>query len=226
VTVRAVLLDAVGTLIAPAEPIGETYARIARRHGLTISAWRIEDAFRRVVAATPTPVFPDAAIAEVPDRERAAWRGIVRATFRAADSAAKLDDFDACFDALFSAFAAPAAWRPRPGAEEALRALRADARTTAVVSNFDTRLHGILAGLGLRPLLDAVVLPADARAAKPDPAIYRFACARLELPPEACVAVGDDPERDHACARRAGLRVIDVGGLATLADLPVRIAAL
>jgi FMN phosphatase YigB (HAD superfamily) len=36
--------------------------------------------------------------------------------------------------------------------------------------------------------------------------------------------VGDDAERDLAGARRAGLAAIDVGELATLEDLPRRLA--
>ncbi len=43
-------------------------------------------------------------------------------------------------------------------------------------------------------------------AAKPDPSIFLAACARLELPPEAVLHVGDDPELDVIGAQRAGLR--------------------
>ncbi len=42
--------------------------------------------------------------------------------------------------------------------------------------------------------------------AKPAPQIFHAACARLGLPPDAVLHVGDDPELDVAGARAAGLR--------------------
>jgi putative hydrolase of the HAD superfamily len=224
--IRAVLLDAVGTLLRLREPVGETYARVGAAHGVQIGAWRLEDAFRRVRAAAPPLAFPSLPTALVPAREREAWRELVRSTFLAADSAQRVGDFDACFDALWRHFASAAAWALRPGAAEALSALRARGRRVAVVSNFDHRLPAILAGLGVAQLLEAVVLPADAGAAKPDPRIFRVALDRLGALPAEAVCVGDDRERDLAAARALGVRAIDVASLATLAELPARIEAL
>jgi putative hydrolase of the HAD superfamily len=218
--VAAVLLDAAGTAIRLREPVGETYARIAREHGVDVPAWRLDDAFARVLrSAPPMPPGPDAA-------ERAWWRDVVRATFRAADQMQRFADFEACFAALFAHFAAPAAWRAADGLHDALAALRAAGRRVAVASNFDHRLPAILAGLDIAPLLDAVWLPRDAGTAKPDPAFFARACARLGVVPAVTVAVGDDPEQDLAAARRAGLVAIDVATLASLAALPARIAQL
>lgn len=224
--IRAVLLDAVGTLIAPREPVGETYSRIAAGHGVRIAAWRIGDAFRRVFAAAPPPVFPDAAPEQLAARERAWWRAIARSAFLAADSAQRFADFEACFDELWRTFASPDAWRLAPGAVEALAALRAGGRRTAVVSNFDQRLPRILEGLGLAPALDACVLPADVGAAKPDPRIFRAALAKLDVRPEEAAFVGDDRERDLDAAAAVGIRPVDVASLATLRDLVARIEAL
>jgi putative hydrolase of the HAD superfamily len=215
-----VLFDAAGTLIETREPVGRTYARVARDYGVAISAWRLGDAFTRVLAQMPPLVFPGAGAPEIDALERGWWRETVRRTFRAADSAARLSDPEACFERLYGAYAGPEAWRARPGALEALRDLRAAGLATAVVSNFDRRLRAILAGLALAAQLDAVVLPSDVGAAKPDPAIFAEALARLGVDAADAVYIGDDPSRDHDGARRAGLRVIDVGGLATLAELP------
>jgi putative hydrolase of the HAD superfamily len=217
---RAVLLDAAGTLVAPAEPIGATYARFAERHGIAIPAWRLDDAFRRVLRGAPPMVAADDA------GERAWWRDVVRATFRAADQMQRFADFEACFAELFAHFADPAAWCAADGAHDCLRALRASGRSVAVASNFDFRLHAILAGLALAPLLDLVWLPRDAGTAKPDPAFFTSACARLGVAPAEAVAVGDDAEQDVAAAERAGLRAIDATSLASLGALPARIDAL
>jgi putative hydrolase of the HAD superfamily len=206
--------------------VGETYARLAGAHGVAIPAWRLEDAFRRVLAAAPAMVFPGAPRAELPERERAWWRERVRAVFRAADQMQRFADFEPCFAALFAHYAEPAAWRAAPGAHEALAGLRAAGRRVAVASNFDHRLPRLLAGLGLDGALEAVLLPAALGAAKPDPAFFAAAAARLAVAPAAAVYVGDDPEQDVAAARRAGWRAIDAGALATLAALPELVRAL
>jgi putative hydrolase of the HAD superfamily len=216
---RAVLFDAVGTLIGLREPVGETYARLARSHGIEISASRIGEAFVQSFERAEPMVFPEAAAAEIEAREREWWRGVVHSAFRAADGAADLSDFDACFERLYRHFAASGAWRPLPGSRELLQGLRDRGLATAVVSNFDRRLAPILEGLGLRSLLDALVLPSDARAAKPDPRIFAVALERLGVSAAAALFVGDDRARDVEAARRAGLRAVDVGGLAKLGDL-------
>ena len=72
-------------------------------------------------------------------------------------------------------------------------------------------------------LLDIVVLPADAGAAKPDGRIFRVALEALGLAPNETAYVGNDAEVDVAAARAAGLRAVDVGALATLLDLPQRL---
>jgi putative hydrolase of the HAD superfamily len=218
--IRAVLFDAAGTLIEPREPVGETYARMARPYGVTLPARRVDDAFRRVLGQAPPLVFPDATVAETARSERNWWRAVVRSTFLAADAEARFSDFDAFFDALYRTFSEPDAWSCRTGCREALTELRARGISTGVVSNFDLRLHGLLEGLELAPLLDAVVLPSDAGAEKPDPRIFRLALERLGKPAAASVFVGDSAERDLAGARAVGMRAVDVGSLATLHELP------
>ena len=222
--IRAVLFDAAGTLIHLREPVGETYARAARRFGADISAERLAEAFARAMAEAPPMVFADASPARIDERERSWWRVLVQETFRGAAPGVTPNDFEACFSALYAGFAEPAAWCPAPAARSTLLALRSQGLATAVVSNFDRRLAGLLEGHGLAPLLDAVVLPSDAGAAKPDPAIFHAALARLDCPAGSAVHVGDDPVEDVAGARAAGLHAVDVGELATLAELPARLA--
>jgi putative hydrolase of the HAD superfamily len=221
---QAVLFDAAGTLLELREPVGESYARIAAGYGARVPASRLEEAFRRILAAAPPMAFPGEAPAQVAARERAWWRDVVRGTFRAADGAARFTDFEACFETLWRHFASPDAWRLAPGAEAALTALARAGLRLGVLSNFDQRLHGLLAGLGIQDRFEVVVLPADAGAAKPAARIFEVALARLGLPAGAVLYVGDDADHDVAAARAAGLRAVRVSGPATLAGLPVLVA--
>ncbi len=215
----AVLFDAAGTLIELREPVGDTYSRIARVHGVDLSPHRISDAFHRIFTRAPAMVFPNASIHEIPALEREWWRKVVRSTFLAADSETRFPDFERFFDALFHVMGQPEAWREAAGARELLVELRSRRWATGIVSNFDRRLLSILASLGLAPLFDTVVLASDVGATKPDPAIFHQALEQLGVAHRDGVMVGDDPEQDLAGARKAGLRAIDVASLAKLGEL-------
>jgi putative hydrolase of the HAD superfamily len=226
VSLRAVLFDAAGTLIHLREPVGDTYARLARDHGVDLPAWRLSDAFRRILRAAPPPVFPGASPADLDALERSWWRDVVRSTIRAADSTVRIRDFDAYFDRLFATFAAPESWYPATGASEALGELRARGLRLGVVSNFDRRLHGILEGLDLRRYFESVTLASEIGSAKPDPRIFEVALAGLGIEPSCAALVGNDPDRDLAAARSLGIRAVDATSLATLAALPEQIVHL
>lgn len=85
-------------------------------------------------------------------------------------------------------------------------ALRPSYRT-AILSNADASLPGRLRTLGLGDLCETVVCSADVGMAKPDPAIYRLAAARMTLAPEACLFVDDSDENVEA-ARQVGMTAI------------------
>jgi len=223
---QAVLFDAVGTLLRLREPVGETYGRIATAHGVQLPAWRLEDGFQRIFAAAPPMAFADAPPEAVRALERDWWRSRVRETFRATDQTARFADFDAFFAALFAHYGTGAAWEAMPEAAGALAGLRGQGLRLAVASNFDHRLPSVLEALGLAAFFEIVWSPGEAGVAKPDPAFFRGLLQRLDVPAEAALHVGDDPDDDLAGARAAGLRVLAIEAPATLADLPERIAAL
>jgi putative hydrolase of the HAD superfamily len=221
--ILAVVFDAVGTLLYPRELVGETYARLAAAHGVVIPASRLEEAFRRVVAAAPPNVHPGATPELAAERERGWWRARVRETFRAADQMARFDDFEAFFARLWSHYAEAAAWRLGAGARQCLDALAARGLRLGVLSNFDQRLRGVLAGLGLAERFEVVTLPADAGAAKPERAIFDACRARLGLAPGQVLYVGDHATLDVAAAREVGWLALDAGTLPDLSALPAAI---
>jgi putative hydrolase of the HAD superfamily len=218
-----VLFDATGTLIELREPVGETYSRLGRDHGVTLPAWRLDEAFGRVLRRAPPRVFPDTAPGEIAARERTWWWKLVRDTFRAADSTVAFPDFEAFFSEAFEHYATAQAWRLRPYAARALRALRSAKLLVGVVSNFDQRLTKILKAIEIDDLFDSVTLPADCGAEKPDPRIFAAALSSLGVAAEEALYVGDDLLRDLAAARSAGLRALDASQLASLMELPARL---
>jgi len=77
--IRAITLDAAGTLMAPREPVGETYARIARTFGIAVRPAEVETRFRRALRAAPPLAFPGTDARDRTTREGAWWRDVVRA---------------------------------------------------------------------------------------------------------------------------------------------------
>ncbi len=202
----AVTLDAAGTLFAPREPVGVTYARVAAAHGIVLDPTAAGARFRGALRAAPPLAFPGVPADQRNDAERAWWRVIVRESFGA--DAAGRPGFAACFDALYARFARPEAWRLDEGALDTLGALRAAGLRLGVVSNFDRRLGALLAGLGIAPLVDAVVASGDHDAAKPDPRLFHAAARLLGAPPGGVLHVGDDLDVDVRGARAAGFRAM------------------
>jgi putative hydrolase of the HAD superfamily len=218
--ILAVVFDAVGTLLVPGESVGETYARLARAHGVTLPASRLEDSFTRVLAAAPPNVHPGAPLGVAAERERGWWRERVRETFRAADGMARFDDFEAFFARLWCHYAEAPAWRLCAGVRQCLDGLAARGLRLGVLSNFDQRLRRLLQSLGLAERFEVVTLPADAGAAKPERAIFDACLGRLGLPAERVLYVGDHAVRDVAAAEQAGWLALDASALPDLSALP------
>lgn len=61
---------------------------------------------------------------------------------------------------------------------------------------------------GLRAYMDLSVVCGDEEAQKPDPLIFRRAAARLGVPVESCLFVGDHPRTDMQGALAAGMQAI------------------
>jgi len=233
---RAVTLDAGGTLIEVAEPVGTTYARVAGRHGIPLEAHELERRFREAFTAAPPLAFPGIRHPQLAAAERGWWEAVVRRAFGAS---AHHPAFSACFAELYAHYARKDAWHVFPDVAATLRALRARSLRLAVLSNFDRRLVTLLADLGLAPLIDHVVLSTAAGAAKPDVAAFRTALAILHTSAEETLHVGDGIAEDVEGARAAGFHAVlldrrgvgktvppQVSTIVSLTQLPTLVAAL
>lgn len=95
-----------------------------------------------------------------------------------------------------------------PGAPQALEDLRGRGLRLALASSsLAPDVNTMLDQTGLRPCFDAVVTGSDCERAKPDPAIYLEACARLGTAPDRLLAV-DDSAYGVEAASRAGMKVV------------------
>ena len=204
-TIKAVFFDAAGTLMRTRARVGETYARIAAQHGKAVSPAALADRFRVCFAAAPRLAFPGMAEESICGLERDWWKDLVSEIFR---PWAPFENFEAYFTELFDYFASHQAWVLYPEALDTLLELKRRGLILDVISNFDSRLLGILAGLGVRPLFEQVFLSSRVGYAKPDAQIYHAALREHGLQPAEALHVGDNELCDLQGADQAGLRAV------------------
>jgi FMN phosphatase YigB (HAD superfamily) len=126
--------------------------------------------------------------------------------------------------AAFLAFA-PARLRPFPGVPDALADLAAVAPLACVTDGAPAGQRAKLAATGLGPLLPVLVITDElgGRAArKPRPDGLLAAAARLGVPADRLVVIGDRPGKDVAAAAAVGARAVRVrqGEYAAVPDDP------
>jgi len=203
---KGLLLDAMGTLITLRESVGSSYAALARSHGLTVDAAAIDAVFPAIYRQAPPLAFAGLSGEALLGAEIGWWGERISETF----AALALPPPDHALQrALFDHFAEPERWLVYGEVKSQLRAWHQAGLRLAVVSNFDSRLHGLLQSLGLRAVLDAVVISSEIGAAKPDPRPLQLALAALELTADQAWHIGDSPE-DVAAARGAGVHCLRI----------------
>ena len=102
----------------------------------------------------------------------------------------------------------PASFGVYADVPDALRPLRAEGIPLALVSNWQCGLAQFCRELGLADYFDHIICSAELGIVKPDPAIFVEACARLGVPPEHVVHVGDSLVDDYNGAENAGLGAV------------------
>ncbi|MBV9196792.1 MAG: HAD-IA family hydrolase [Solirubrobacterales bacterium] len=197
--VRAVLLDALGTLVRLDPPAPLLRVELRERFGLEVSEADAAAALAAEIAHYRAHLDEGRDLAAV-----AALRGrcaeVLRAALPPSDALAAVDG-DALTDALlaslrFSAYA---------DAAPALAALEQLGLRLVVVSNWDVSLHEVLERLGLAAVLHGVLTSAEIGARKPAAEIFNRALSLAEAGAHEAVHVGDSLDEDVAGARNAGI---------------------
>jgi putative hydrolase of the HAD superfamily len=199
---RAVVFDAVGTLIFPNPGAPALYADFAARHGVRCDSGVIRG---RMIAAYAAEEEADRAAGWVSSepREIERWRRIVAA------SLPELDDPDACFRELFEHFSKPEAWTVNPDAGDVFAALTGRGIALGLASNYDARLRRVLAGRPeLKPLAERVIISSEVGHRKPSASFFDAVSTAVGADAACLVYVGDDHENDYCGAKAAGLRAV------------------
>ncbi|KAL6987274.1 hypothetical protein U1Q18_013024 [Sarracenia purpurea var. burkii] len=192
ITHKALLVDAVGTLVVPSQPMAQIYRQIGEKYGVEYSE---DEILKRYRIAYEQP-WGRSRLRYVNDG-RPFWQYIVSSSTGCSDCQ--------YFEELYNYYTTEKAWHIcDPDAENVFQSLRNAGVKLAVVSNFDTRLRPLLRALNCGHWFDVVAVSAEVAAEKPNPTIFLKACELLGVKPEDAVHVGDDRRNDIWGARDAG----------------------
>jgi putative hydrolase of the HAD superfamily len=196
-TVRAVLVDVLGTLVELESPGPALRDEVERRTGIDVGEERANAAFVAEIG------YYLAHHIEGRDME-----AVERLRDRCAEEIHRtlaLDELDHA--TAREAMLAALRFRAFPDAQPLLRELRARGVTVVAASNWDASLPEGLERAGLAPYVDGAVSSAVVGAPKPDPAVFRAALELAGCDAADAFHVGDSPDGDVEGARAAGIRV-------------------
>lgn len=191
--VRAILFDAVGTLIYPDPPVAEAYHRAGQT---LVSKWtraEIAQRFRAAIKRHPQ----GSTTSEKLERER--WERIV---YDVIDDVA--DPQRQLLDQLWRHFGSAGSWRLYDDVAPVWLGLARRGYVLGVASNFDSRLRAICRGLPLLDECEHLFVSSEIGFPKPEFRFYRAVEEQLGLPAEQILLVGDDFDADIAGPRAAG----------------------
>ena len=200
---RTLFLDAAGTIIRPAEPPGEAYARIGREHGLQVTAAAMKQAFVQAWKGTAHPLHPEGC--PPADDDRAWWLKVAARSYDLAlGGPVPEKTMLPLFDQLYDHYGQADAWTVYDDVPPVLEDLAGD-HELIVLSNFDRRLHRVLEGHDLRRFFRAVIVSSEVGASKPHARMFAAALNAAGAPAAACLHVGDDEVCDAQGAAAAGV---------------------
>ncbi|MFJ8884920.1 HAD family hydrolase [Streptomyces sp. NPDC102402] len=200
--IKGALFDFSGTLFR-IESVATWLRAVLDSRGVIVGQADFERFTRDLTASGALPGGPPPG--RIPPELATAWAGrdlraeLHRAAYTGLARQVDLPD-PALHDALYERHMSPDAWQPYPDAAEVLRGLRRDGVAVGVVSNIGWDLRPVFRAHGLDELVDAYVLSYEHDARKPDPRLFRTACALLGHDPADVVMIGDDRHADAGAA--------------------------
>jgi putative hydrolase of the HAD superfamily len=213
---RAVLLDAMGTLLTFEPPAPLLRAALLARTGRDVGLPAAERAIRAEIAYYRANLHAGSDPAGLDALRRAsaeAMRG-------------ELPELAIGAGELTAALLESLRFRAFPEAAAALAALRRLGLRLVVVSNWDVSLHERLAETGLAGLVDGALASAELGVAKPDPAIFAEALDVAGARAEDAWHVGDSVEADVGGALAAGIRPVLVARDGAAGGVPAGVPAI
>lgn len=199
-TPRAILLDALGTLVELPPPAPALRRLLGERHGVEVSEADAQRALRAEMGHyRDNCVHASDAAGLAALRERCV-------AILAEQLGAAARDLDP--EELLSTLLDSLQFRAFAEVPDALARWRAAGLRLVVASNWDISLHDVLERTGLRELLDGVATSAEVGASKPAPQVFVEALSLAGVGAADALHVGDSLDADVEGARGAGIEAV------------------
>lgn len=239
---KAVLFDAVGTLIYPQPSVAQAYYQAGRQFGSNLTIDVVKDRFRKAFSKQDQADKPKSAekasrnsesivngtrsgpatkenvtgLERHPTsnvREQDRWRNIIREVFDDVQQAE-----DGLFSHLWGHFGDSRNWSLYDDVQATWQQLTASNMRLGIASNFDNRLLTICQKL--RPLDQTreVFCSSEVGFSKPSPRFFQEVASQMQLQPSELLLVGDDRENDLAGALAAGWQGLHLNRTAIASD--------
>jgi putative hydrolase of the HAD superfamily len=195
---RAVLLDALGTLVELDDPAPRLRAALLERSGIDVGQEAAERGFGAEIGYYVAN--------QMRGRDRAGLEKLRDDCATATLDGVGRDELDHA--TVRAAMLESLAFRTFTDVQPALRELRGRGLRLVVVSNWDCSLHEWLDRAGIGKLIDGAVSSAVVGEAKPAPAVFEAGLRLAGCDAAEALFVGDSVENDVLGARAAGLRAV------------------
>ena len=221
--IQCIIYDVGGTLLYPAPPVEELAAYAEQVGGFTLPHERLARALPNVREFFAHHDRPLASLWASSARLEEAWQRYYATALREAGVAAPWEQLLAIGAAIDAWYMHPDRWAVYPEVRATLAEAARRGYRQGVISDWGPDLIPLLHALDLTHAFEFVIASALTGYAKPSPEIFQHALARVQLPPAACLYVGDSYLQDIIGARTAGLHavLVDREGTAPALDCPV-----
>ncbi|HQU09258.1 MAG: hypothetical protein B7X06_03905 [Verrucomicrobia bacterium 21-51-4] len=204
--IKAVTLNAMGTLIEPTPSVAEIYSSVLQGFEIHIPEDELADRFKNTYEAF-RPQWPTKCTGTKSEREF--WDLVAKHTL---GDLCPTNKQRSVHKALWDAFGKAENWQELPGVRPVLELLAGSNLVLALLSNGGSRLsRKILKGLGMKPLFQDIFIASEIGYAKPDTRFFEHARAVLDLAPHEILHVGNHWEEDVEGALAAGWQAAWLG---------------
>jgi putative hydrolase of the HAD superfamily len=199
---RALLVDALGTLVELAPPAPALRHELSARFGLDVDPEAADRALRAEIGYYRSHLQQARDEGSLADLRRRCAE-VLRGALPPSDRLTAIST-----EALTETLLAALRFRAFGDAPAALALARERGQRVIVVSNWDFSLTEVLDRIGLAGLVDGVVISAVVGVRKPSPAIFEAALELAGASRTEAVHVGDSVEEDVDGARAAGIEAV------------------
>lgn len=199
---RAVFFDVGNTLLYPSPSVSEVVREVLGSEGHTRDLSAIDSLMPLVDEYYEDRYREDDTFWRSEEETSAVWVGMYSLLCRKLEVDA---DAERIARRVYDEFGSSSRWAAYADVRPTIEMLRGMGLVVGVISNWDTRLAGLLDGLSLSSLVDVMVCSADVGLHKPDPRIFELACERAGVGTAEAAHVGDHVYADVLGAQTVGM---------------------